>query len=81
MEEAEIRAIDALKGLPILDDGDPSAKGIIANASATSIAEAEDTLRLYELLHRSEYKPVAGIRYRRANGERIYVYFARLDDT
>ena len=81
MEEAEIRAIEALKGLPIFDDGDPSATSIIGHASATSIAEAEDALRLRELLHRNEYKPVAGIRYRRANGMLVYVYFARLDDT
>lgn len=81
MEETEIRAIEALRGLPIFEDGDPSATSIIGDASATSIAEAEDTLRLHELLHRNEYKPVAGIRKRRSIGTCVYVYFARLDDT
>ena len=81
MDEVEIRAIDALKELPILDDDDPSARGIVESASATSIAEAEDTLRLHELLHRGEYKPVAGVRHRRPDGTSIHVYFARLDDT
>jgi hypothetical protein len=81
MDETEIRAIEALQELPIYDEGDPSATSIIENASPTSIAEAENTLRLHELLHRAEYTPVAGIRYQRPTGECICVYFARLDDT
>jgi hypothetical protein len=54
MDEAEVRAIESLKNLSILDEHDPNAKAIISNTAATSVAEAEDMLRLHELLHRKE---------------------------
>jgi hypothetical protein len=81
MDEAEVRAIESLKNLSILDEHDPNAKAIISNTAATSVAEAEDMLRLHELLHRKEYKPVAGVRYPCESGVCVRVYFARLDET
>jgi hypothetical protein len=80
MKESEIRVIDALKDLPILDEDDPTAQPIVENRVA-SVAEVGDAVRLHELLHRNEYRPLAGIRYRRGEQENICIYFRRLDDT
>lgn len=81
MTESEIRAIETLNDMPILDEDDPSAKSITSESAALNVAEAEDTMRLHELLHRDEYRPLAAVRYRRAEGDSICVYFSRLDDT
>lgn len=81
MDETEIKAIHALKNLPILDEDEPSAKTITEGSSAYSVAEAEDMTRLHDLLHRDEYRPLVAIRYRQKRGKCICVYFTRLDDT
>jgi hypothetical protein len=81
IQEATVKTIDALKHLPILDEDDPRAKAITAETVATFIAEAGDTVRLHDLLHRGEYRPIALIRHFGNAGPCLCVYFERLNNT
>jgi hypothetical protein len=80
MQEAEVKAVPELQQLPILDERDPLAQSLMDATSAGVIAETVDTLRLFELLHRAEYRPVAAVRFEEAEAETesIRVYFRLL---
>lgn len=75
MHESELRAIEELEELPLFDEDDPAIEDLIAETSADSIAEVEDTVRLHELLHRNEYQALAAVRFRETQQESIRVYF------
>ena len=81
MKEQDVNSIIELKDLPVFDEEDPRAAQV-ANGTATfDIAAAEDTVRLHELLHREEYRPVGAVRSRRDQNDTICVYFALGDHT
>ena len=81
MKEEEVKSIPQLQDLPIFDEKDPRAAEI-ANGTATfDIAAAEDSVRLHDLLHREEYRPVGAVRCHREQGDTICVYFALADHT
>jgi hypothetical protein len=70
MDEQMLRRIPALKHLPILDEADEEALEL-THRSVCELAETDDPVRVYDILHRAEYKPLAAIR-----GEAgIRVYF------
>jgi hypothetical protein len=70
MDEQALKRIPALKDLRILDEADEEALAI-AQREICEMAETDDPVRVYELVHRAEYHPIAAIR--RPNG--ICVYF------
>lgn len=79
MREADLKTIPELQQLPFLDLDDPEARSLTAGTSPTVIAEAVDTVRLYELLHRDEYEAVAAVRFREPEPDSVRVYFRLLD--
>lgn len=74
MNEAALRRIPRLENLPIFDADSEEARDILNRAPA-ELAEAGNTVRLHDILHRAEYKPLAAVR---KNGE-VRVYFETLD--
>lgn len=74
MNELALRRIPRLEQLPIFEGGSEEAQEILNRAHA-ELAEACDTVRLHDILHRAEYKPLAAVR---ENGE-VRVYFETLD--
>lgn len=78
MQLQDLRKIHELKDLPILEDSDPRAVEIAAPRNFRDIAEAENTIRAYDLLHRNEYLPLAAIRSAGPQPDRVRVYFRRL---
>ncbi|MCC7424775.1 MAG: hypothetical protein IT428_31275 [Planctomycetaceae bacterium] len=81
MSEHELQAIAELKDLAILDASDPAAAMLTSPFHACDIAEADNTVRLFELLHRDEYRPVCGIRTGTGAASQIRVYFRRIHVT
>lgn len=77
MHEADMQAVPELKQLPILDEHDPRARRLTDESSAEVVAEAADTVRLFDLLHRDEYQPIAAVRFLKP--ESVRVYFRLLD--
>lgn len=79
MHEDELKAIPALTELPVFDEEDAFARLLASPSEVFEIAEVEDIVRLHDLLHRDEYKPVGAVRYRRHDFERVCVYLVRMD--
>ena len=79
MNEASLKAIPKLDQLQILDQDHPASRLLVAQSSANVIAEAIDTFRLFDLLHREEYQPIAAVRFVEADSTKIRVYFHLLD--
>ena len=79
MDEADLKAIPQLAHLQILDEDHPAVLTLVGTRAADLIAEAADTGRLFDLLHRDEYQPIAAVRFRRQDSEGIRVYFRLLD--
>lgn len=75
VDESDLRAIPELKSLQILDEDHPAARLLASPASANVIAEAANTVRLFELLRRDEYLAIAAVRFRMENSPDIRVYF------
>ena len=80
MKLDELKAVAGLCELPVFEAHDPEVAWIIDNERAFEIAEAENPVRACELLHRSEYRAVAAIRFGSGADEQVRVYFERLDD-
>lgn len=76
MDELMLRKIPALRDLPILDADDAQAC-TLAGRSVCELAAVDDAVRLHDILHRAEYRPLAAIR--RKDG--IRVYFETRDQT
>ena len=76
MDELMLRKIPALKDLPILDADDDRACALVAR-SVCELAEVDDPVRLHDILHRAEYRPLAAVRGK----EGIRVYFEIRDHT
>jgi hypothetical protein len=79
MDEADVKAIPELEQLQILEQDHSAARFLIAGTYANTIAEATDTVRLFELLHRDEYQPMAAVRFREPEPVSIRVYFRLLN--
>lgn len=77
MREEAIKAVPELKDLPILDEDDPEAAAFAEPSCLCDIAEADDPIRLHDLLHRRHYRPVAAVRFHRTREETTRVYFLR----
>jgi hypothetical protein len=69
MDEQVLKKIPALNGLPILDAKDERARALVAR-SACELAEVNDPVRLHDILHRTEYRPLAAVRGK--DGIRVY---------
>jgi hypothetical protein len=80
MHEHELKLIEALQDLPILAPDDPWAVAVTDRAAACQVAEADDLVRLHELLYRDEYRPVVAVRCG-CGPDRIRVYFELRDRT
>lgn len=78
MRETDLKAVPKLSQLAILDEDDAAARRLTVEFSAGEIAEAADTVRLFDLLHRDEYEAVAAVRFRKP-GPEVRVYFRLLD--
>ncbi|MEX0703504.1 MAG: hypothetical protein WD069_15525 [Planctomycetales bacterium] len=76
----EIRSIAALVELPVFEASDPQANRITDTAHADDVAEAADMMRVQELLHRTEYRPIAAVRAPAEGPDCVRVYFQRWDD-
>jgi hypothetical protein len=79
MDERDLQAIPQLQQLSIWDEHEPEAQSMIAESSAEFIAEAADTARLHDLLHRTEYRPIAVVRFGKSVPPSVRVYFRLLD--
>lgn len=80
MNEGDIKSVAELTALPRYDAGDPEAASLVSGASAFEVAEAEDMIRLQDLLHRDEYQPLAVVRFPESTPETVRVYFRLLDE-
>lgn len=74
MNELALKRIPRLENLPIFEFGTDEARDILHRAPA-ELAEAGDTIRLHDILHRAEYQPLAAVR----QNDEVRVYFKALD--
>jgi hypothetical protein len=79
MNEADLKAIPELKHLQVLDEHHPAVRFLLDDMSSDLVAEATDTVRLFELLHREEYQPIAAVRFTEDGTREVRVYFQLLD--
>ena len=79
MRESDLRAIEALRDLQILDPDHPAAVAMIRDHRMCEIAEADDTVRLWDLLHHREYEVLCAIRQPDDDSSPLRVYFRRID--
>ena len=81
MKEQDVKLIPQLKDLPVFDEEDPRAQQIASGTATFDVAVAEDTIRLHDLLHRHEYRPLGAVRFHREQNETVCVYFVLADHT
>lgn len=81
MHEQDLKKSALTKFLPILDAETQTAEIYLREENAGKFAEVTDTFRLYDLLHRDEYRPVAAIRFHRNGESAVRVYFQKLHET
>ncbi|HET6425170.1 MAG TPA: hypothetical protein VFG20_15895 [Planctomycetaceae bacterium] len=79
MRVSDLQTIADFAQVPILSAVDPQAKAVVDPARFEEIAEAADTVRLFDLLHRQQYHLVAIIRVDDGFGEEARAYFTRRD--
>lgn len=79
MHEQDLRIIPALRELQILDADHPTTRSIASDYAASDIAVADDTVRLWDLLHRREYRALCGVRREHGGESVVRVYFRRID--
>jgi hypothetical protein len=79
MNLCDVEKIPELADRPILSDRDPRAVALMNPNRAEDIAEAVDTLRLFDLIHRNEeYRPMAIVCFGAESTGDVKVYFARV---
>jgi len=79
MHLCDIERIQELADRPIVSASDPHAVALMNPDRAADIAEAVDTMRLFELIHRhEEYRPMAIVYFGSERDGDVKVYFARL---
>lgn len=78
MREQDLRRAPLPSDLPVYEEHDERAREISSPARCCEMAEAEDMVRLYQLLHRIEYQPVAVIVRHTRFGRDARVYFQRV---
>jgi hypothetical protein len=78
MHLCDIQAIPQLTDLSVFSNEDPRADELMNSKHPLDVAEAVDTFRLFEFLHRDQYKPLAIVQSRIENEGDVKVYFTRL---
>lgn len=80
MQLCDIENIPELVDRPIVSASDPHALALINPNRAEDIAEAVDTRRLFELIHRHQhYRPMAIVCSGSDRDGEVKVYFARFE--
>lgn len=77
MDESALRRTPLPGDVPVVDRNHPLARQCTGDKCVNEIAEAADTIRLYQLLQRPEYRPVAVVRFRHDGLNSVRVYFRR----
>jgi len=78
MHLCDLQKIAKLADLSILHNGDAKARELMNSTRSLDIAEAVDTVRLFELLHRDEYQPLGIVQFGSEDEGEVKVYFTRL---
>ena len=78
MHLCDLQTITELANIAILSSDDPRAEELMQTGRSREVAEAVDTFRLFDLLHRDEYEPLAIVQFGTASEGEVKVYFARL---
>jgi hypothetical protein len=81
LNERDLKKNPSTQSLPVIDEHDCHANRYLDDDSVFKYAEASDSIRLFELLHRDEYEPVAAVRGRTGGSSFIRVYFRQLHGT
>lgn len=79
--ERDLYRNPSTQSLPVIDEDDQRAQRCLCASRICEFAEASDSIRLFELLHRDEYEPVAAVRHRTDGCPTIRVYFRKLHET
>jgi len=78
MHLRDLKSIREFAGFPILSSDDPKGNELRDARHFLDIAEAGDTFRLFELLHRREYEPRAIVQFGTEDEGEVKVYFTRM---
>lgn len=81
MHEHDLKKSSLTKFLPVIEADDRRAELLLREEKVNEFAEVSDTFRLFDLLHRDEYRPLAAIRYHDDRESFVRVYFQRLHET
>jgi len=77
MDEKILQTHEATRSLPILDETDWIAEFLNSQSIGENLAEASDTIRMFDLLNSSDYRPVAAIRTSDGESAGIRLYFRK----
>lgn len=77
MDESVLNRTPLPDDVPVVDQNHPLARRCTCEKCVNEIAEAADTIRLYQLLQRPEYRPVAVVRCGHDGLNSVRVYFRR----
>lgn len=80
MFERDLRKYSQLAQLVIHEEDDPCTIPLQEEQRCNSIAEANDLMRLQDLLTRNEYEPIGIVRFGHTREGQVSVFF-RLKDT
>ena len=81
LNEYDLKKNPVMQSVPVMEGDDEVAQLFLDNSNACEFAEAVDAIRLYELLHRDEYRPVAVVRNSTDGLATIRVYFRQLHES
>jgi hypothetical protein len=77
----DLQKIPSIQSLPVFDPDDRKVQRCLRDEGVCEFAEAADAMRLCELLHRSEYQPVAVVRNRKDRFSPLRVIFRPMHET
>jgi len=77
MEEKFLQTHPATRSVPIFDETDWIADFLNSEKIVESLAEASDTIRMHDLLHRNDYRPIAAVRTWKGNSQQVRLFFQR----
>jgi hypothetical protein len=75
MRLCNLQTIEKLANVPVYTSDDDAVSAFCDPGRLIEIAEAVDTHRLFDLLHRDEYQPIGIVRFDDAGDEAARVYF------
>ena len=81
MIEQDLKKCALTRFLTIIDEDNEIADLYLREENSARFAEVTDTVRLHDLLHRDEYRPVAAIRCHNDSEIFVRVYFQQLHET